>query len=85
MFRPSCSMVYSKPQRGFETGLRTIRAGIPYTLLLRIEAFEFPTFVLLLYRSWARVLCFWSLAFYMNYNKEAKIFTFRRGSAVGQV
>ena len=31
-----------------ETGLRTISAGIPYTLLLRIEAMGFPTFGLLL-------------------------------------
>ena len=31
-----------------ETGLRTISAGIPCALLLRIEAFEFPTFGLLL-------------------------------------
>ena len=31
-----------------ETGLRTISAGIPYTLLLRIEAIGFPTFGLLL-------------------------------------
>ena len=27
-----------------ETGLRTISAGIPYALLLRIEAIGFPTF-----------------------------------------
>ena len=26
-----------------ETGLRTLGAGIPYTLLLRIEAIGFPT------------------------------------------
>ena len=32
-----------------ETGLRTNSAGIPYTLLLRIEAIGFPTFWLLLY------------------------------------
>ena len=32
-----------------ETGIRTISAGIPYTLLLRIEAIRFPTFGLLLY------------------------------------
>ena len=31
-----------------ETGLRPNRAGIPYTLLLRIEAIGFPTFWLLL-------------------------------------
>ena len=31
-----------------ETGLRPISAGIPYTLLLRIEAIGFPTFWLLL-------------------------------------
>ena len=30
-----------------ETGLRTNSAGIPYTLLLRIEAIGFPTFGLL--------------------------------------
>ena len=27
-----------------EAGLRPNRAGIPYTLLLRIEAIRFPTF-----------------------------------------
>ena len=38
---------YSKPPK-LETGLGTISAGIPYTLLLRIEAIGFPTFGLLL-------------------------------------
>ena len=32
-----------------ETGLRPNSAGIPYTLLFRIEAIGFPTFRLLLY------------------------------------
>ena len=32
-----------------ETGLRTNSAGIPYTLLLRIEAIGFPSCGLLLY------------------------------------
>ena len=32
-----------------EAGLRTNSAGIPYTLLLRIEVIGFPTFGLLLY------------------------------------
>ena len=32
-----------------ETGLRPNSAGIPYTLLLRIDAMGFPTFGLLLY------------------------------------
>ena len=32
-----------------ETGLRPNSAGIPYTLLLRIEAIGFPTFGLLQY------------------------------------
>ena len=31
-----------------ETGLRPNGAGVPYTLLLRIEAMRFPTFGLLL-------------------------------------
>ena len=31
-----------------ETGLKPNSAGIPYTLLLRIEAMGFPTFGLLL-------------------------------------
>ena len=31
--------------RKLETGLRTNSAGIPYTLLLRIEAIGFPTFL----------------------------------------
>ena len=38
---------YSRPQKS-EIGLRTISAGIPYTLLFRIEAIIFPTFGLLL-------------------------------------
>ena len=33
------------------TGLRPNSAGIPYTLLLRIEAIGFPTFGLLLYKA----------------------------------
>ena len=33
----------------WETGLRPNSAGIPYTLLFRIEALGFPTFGLLLY------------------------------------
>ena len=32
-----------------ETGLRPKSAGMPYTLLLRIEAMAFPTFRLLLH------------------------------------
>ena len=36
------------PQK-LETGSRTASAGIPYILLLRIEAIGFPTFGLLLY------------------------------------
>ena len=32
-----------------ETGLRPNSAGVPYILLLRIEAMRFPTFRLLLY------------------------------------
>ena len=39
--------VLENPKK-LETGLRTNRAGIPYTLLLRIEAIGFPTFGLLL-------------------------------------
>ena len=38
-------MVKSKK---LETGLRPNSAGIPYTLLLRMEAMGFPTFGLLL-------------------------------------
>ena len=34
-----------------ETGLRSNSAGIPYTLLFRIEAIGFPSFGLLLYES----------------------------------
>ena len=40
-----------------ETGLRTISAGIPYTLLLRIEAIGFPTFGLLLYVTECEECC----------------------------
>ena len=36
-----------------ETGLRSNSAGIPYALLLRIEAIGFPTFRLLLYKLFA--------------------------------
>ena len=43
--RPS---LYSKPQK-LEAFLRTNSAGIPYTLLLGIEAIEFPTICLLPY------------------------------------
>ena len=41
--------VYSKPHKKLETGLWPNSAGIPYTLLLRIEAMGFPSFGLLLY------------------------------------
>ena len=34
------------------TGLKTISAGNPYTLLLRIEAIGCPTFGLLFYQLW---------------------------------
>ena len=43
-----------------ETGLRPNSAGIPYTLLLRIEATGFPTFGLLLWGLsglGCRILC----------------------------
>ena len=40
--------VFIGSPRKLETGLRTNSAGIPYTLLLRIEAIGFPTFRLLL-------------------------------------
>ena len=36
------------PPKKLETGLRSNSAGIPYTLVLRIEAIGFPTFGLLL-------------------------------------
>ena len=38
-----------------ETGLRPNSAGIPYTVLLRIEAMGFPTFWLLLYSNYSRI------------------------------
>ena len=38
-----------------ETGLRSNSAGIPHTLLLRIEAWGFPTFGRLLYIPQFRV------------------------------
>ena len=41
-----CTLVNPKK---LETGLRTLSAGIPYTLLLRTVAIGFPTFGLLLY------------------------------------
>ena len=44
-----------------ETGLRPNSAGIPYTLLLGIEAMEFPTFWLLLYIGAYEDLGCWGL------------------------
>ena len=41
-----------------ETGLRPNSAGIPFTLLLRIEAIGFPTFRLLLYSKGALFSCY---------------------------
>ena len=41
--------IYMVNPKKLETGLRTNSAGIPYTLLLRIEAIGFPTFGFLLY------------------------------------
>ena len=46
-FRGFGFRVYGKPSKKLETGLRTKSAGIPYTLLSRIEAFGFLTFGLL--------------------------------------
>ena len=43
------SKLHTVNPKKLETGLRTNSAGIPYTLLLRIEAVGFPTFGLLLY------------------------------------
>ena len=43
---PKCTVHLIK----LETGLRPNSAGIPYLLLLKIEAIGFPTFWLLLYR-----------------------------------
>ena len=40
--------IYIVNTKKLETALRTNGAGIPYTFLLRIEAFGFPTFGLLL-------------------------------------
>ena len=45
--QPYCST----PPKNLETGLRTIRAGSPYILLLRIEALGCPAFGLLLYTA----------------------------------
>ena len=50
---PNCMYIYiyiyTVNPIELETGLRPNSAGIPYTLLLRIEAMGFPTFGLLLY------------------------------------
>ena len=46
-FSYSGHIVLVSPKK-LETGLRTNSAGIPYTLLIRIEAIGFPTFGLLL-------------------------------------
>ena len=43
-----CSRGFTVNRIKLETGLRPNSAGIPYTLLLRIEAMKFPTFGLLL-------------------------------------
>ena len=47
-FRKQRANYIANPQK-LETGFRTISAGIPYTLLIRIEAIGIPTFGLLLY------------------------------------
>ena len=39
--------------RGFHVGLAKETVGIPYTLVLKIEAMGFPTFGLLLYYVWS--------------------------------
>ena len=44
-----CGFLITVSPIKLETGLRPNSAGIPYTLLLRIEAMGFPTFRLLLY------------------------------------
>ena len=44
-------LLYTVNPIKLETGLRPNSAGIPYTLLLRIEAIGFPTFRLLLYKG----------------------------------
>ena len=46
-FVTSCKQYTVNPIK-LETGVRPNSAGIPYTLLLRIEAIGFPTFGLLL-------------------------------------
>ena len=46
-FLEMSSWITANPRK-LETGLRSNSAGIPYTLLLRIEAIGFPTFGLLL-------------------------------------
>ena len=43
-----CGLRFTVDPTKLETGLSTISAGIPYVLLLRIEAFGCPTFGLLL-------------------------------------
>ena len=43
-----CAFRFTVNRIKLETGLRPNNAGIPYTLLLRIEAIGFPTFGLLL-------------------------------------
>ena len=50
-----------------ETGLRPNSAGIPYTLLLRIEAIGFPTLGLLLYSLIKR---YWALCVTGSYRAE---------------
>ena len=42
-------LLFTVNPKKLETGLRPNSAGIPNTLLLRIEAIGFPTFGLLLY------------------------------------
>ena len=53
--RSDCAWFTVNPIK-LETGLRPNSAGIPYTLLLRIEAMGFPTFWLLLYMKIAYLL-----------------------------
>ena len=63
---------YSKPLK-LENGLRPNSAGIPCTLLLRIEAIGFPTLGLLLYSAW-QISCLGRGALSCQHNPSAEAY-----------
>ena len=83
---PWLLLSYNKPIK-LETGLRPNSAGIPYTLLLRIEAIGFPAFGLSLYTVRFGVLGYLgfclSLCFAANLSRWFKVYYGTDGNSFG--